>query len=165
LNYRFPECVTLIRRIIRRLAEDHGQTDRDHVWGAAAETLLTIEQCFNASDAMIADVSAVISDYLRSNKPFCIVSVGRSPEQLLRDAPAAGAAYVLGEDLANVDEVLSDLLGPDPLAAARRDMKVYYLGDFADDQYAEGFLGAARGILDRGVPAGPATVHAQRSGG
>ena len=38
---------------------------------------MTIEDCFNASDAMISDVSAVVSDYLHSGKPFAIVSVGR----------------------------------------------------------------------------------------
>ena len=40
---------------------------------------------------MVSDVSAVVSDYLHSNKPFAMVSVGRTPEQLLVDAPAARA--------------------------------------------------------------------------
>ena len=50
---------------------------------------LSVEDCFNVSDAMIADVSAVVSDYLKSGKPFSIVSVGRTAEKLIREAPAA----------------------------------------------------------------------------
>ena len=101
---------------------------------------------------MIADVSAVVSDYLQSDKPFAIVSVGRTREQLLRDAPAARAAYVLHEDLSNLDDVVTNLLGPDPLAELRRSIKTYYLGDLPADQYAEGFLGAARGVIDGVIP-------------
>ena len=109
---------------------------------------MTVEDCFNASDAMISDVSAVVSDYLQSGKPFSIVSVGREPEELLIDVPAAKAAYVLRDDLSNLDEVFDDLLRDDPLADLRHATKVYYLGDFPDDSYAEGFLDAARSVID-----------------
>jgi hypothetical protein len=97
---------------------------------------------------MISDVSAVVSDYLRSDKPFSIVSVGRTPEQLLEEAPAAQAAYVLNEDLRNLAAVCDNLLGLDPLADARLRTKVYYLGDFPEP-YADGFLNAARAVVDR----------------
>ena len=49
---------------------------------------------------MVSDVSAGL-DYLHLCKPFMMVSVGRSPEQLLVDAPAARAAYVIRDDLSN----------------------------------------------------------------
>ncbi len=111
---------------------------------------MSVEDCFNASDAMVADVSAVISDYLKSQKPYAIVSVGRTPAQLLEEAPAARAAYVLREDLANLDQVCHDLLTDDPLARARQTTKVYYLGDFPDEGYADGFLTAARRVIAMG---------------
>ncbi len=149
-NYRFAVCVELIDDIGQLLAADKAATGRDHLWGAAAERDLTIEQCFNASDAMISDVSAVVSDYLHSDKPFAIVSVGRTPEALLAEVPAAEAAYVMRQDLSNLDEVCSDLLGADPLAEIRRKTRVYYLGDFGSDRYADGFLDAAREVIDAG---------------
>lgn len=121
---------------------------------------MSIEECFNSSDAMIADVSAVLSDYLKSNKPFSIVSVGRSPSQLLTDAPIAAASYVLRDDLTNLDGVLDDLLRDDPLATARAETKVYYLGDFPDLNYADGFLDAARRLIGRGPHL---TADAERS--
>ena len=148
LNYQFPSCVKLIRAIGRRLAADQAVTGRDHRWGAAAEKEMTIEQCFNASDAMVADVSAVLSDYLHSEKPFAIVSIGRSSSQLLLEAPIAAAGYVLREDLFNLDQVVHSLLVDDPLAAVRREQRIYYLSDFDHAHYAEGFLDAARSLLD-----------------
>ncbi len=147
-NYRYRDCVDMITEIGRLLAADKARTGRAHLWGPAAEQAMTVEDCFNASDAMVSDVSAVVSDYLRSDKPFAIVSVGTTPEQLLVDAPAAKAAYVLEEDLSNLGAVCDALLGSDPLAQARRDTKVYYLGDFPEP-YAEGFLDAARAVVDR----------------
>ena len=146
-NHGYPEAREAMQRICRMLEEDRRRSGTEHLWGPAAETEMTVEDCFNVSDAMIADVSAVLSDYLKSNKPFSIVSVGRSPAQLLADAPVAAAAYVLRDDLGNFPQVLDDLLGADPLARARAETKVYYLGDFPDAPYADGFLDAARRLI------------------
>ena len=71
---------------------------------------------------------------------------------MLHDVPAARAAYVLQDDLGNLDEVCTNLLGPDPLAAERHETKIYYLGDFGDADYADGFLTAARKVIDRADP-------------
>ncbi len=144
-NYRYPAAVELIKKIQARLAADSAA---GHVWGDAAEQAMSVEDCFNASDAMISDVSAVVSDYLHSDKPFAIVSVGRTPEDLLRDAPAARAAYVIEDDLDNLEPVLDDLLGGDPRSAERSVTRVYYLGDFPVERYADGFLDRARAVID-----------------
>ena len=148
-NYRYREARALITDIGTLLAADRTTTGRPHLWGPAAETDLTIEDCFNTSDAMISDVSAVVSDYLRSDKPFAMVSVGRAPETLEQEAPAAKAAYVLREDLTNLPDVLDHLLHTDPLAQTRQQTKIYYLGDLPDHGYAEAFLHAARSVIDR----------------
>ena len=149
-NYRYADAAAMINEIGAVLDADRAATGREHLWGPAAEQEMSIEDCFNASDAMISDVSAVVSDYLHSGKPFAIVSVGREPEQLLLDVPAAKAAYVLREDLENLVGVCDDLLGADPLASVRIQTKIYYLGDFPDENYAEGFLSTARAVIDAG---------------
>ncbi|CAA9385497.1 MAG: Integral membrane protein [uncultured Propionibacteriaceae bacterium] len=149
-NYRFAEDAKLVRDIGRLLADDRDRTGRQHLWGRAAERELTIEECFNASDAMISDVSAVVSDYLQADKPMSIVSVGRTPEQLASDVPAAHATYILREDCSNLDAVLDELLSTDSLAPVRNETRIYYLGDFPPDQYAEGFVAAARAVVDAG---------------
>lgn len=149
-NYRFADSSRLIARIGAMLDADGARTGRDHRWGARAEKQMSLVDCFNASDAMVADVSAVVSDYLQSGKPLSIVSVGRTPEQLRAEAPAATAAYVVAGDLHNLDSALDDLLGADSLARERDRTRVYYLGDFPDDGYAEGFLEASRRLIDAG---------------
>jgi hypothetical protein len=149
-NYRYPDAQKMIADIGAVLDADREVSGREHLWGPAAEQEMSVEDCFNASDAMVSDVSAVVSDYLHSGKPFAMVSVGRTPEQLLLDAPAARAAYVLRDDLSNLADVCTDLLGADPLAAVRNQTKIYYLGDFPDENYADGFLLAARELIDAG---------------
>jgi CDP-glycerol glycerophosphotransferase (TagB/SpsB family) len=149
-NHRYPDAEKMINEIGAVLDADRVVTGREHLWGSAAEQEMTVEDCFNASDAMVSDVSAVVSDYLQSGKPFAMVSVGRTPEQLVLDAPAARAAYVVRDDLSNLGEVCDDLLGGDPLASVRSETKIYYLGDFPDQNYAERFLVAAREVIDVG---------------
>ena len=148
LNYRFPEAAAAIQSIGRMLDRDRKATGREHLWGPAAETKLSVEDCFNLSDAMISDVSAVVSDYLQSGKPFSIVSVGRTVENLTEEVPAARAAYVLRDDLSDLAEVLDRLLDSDPLSAEREQTRVYYLADFSAASYADGFLSAARRTLE-----------------
>jgi CDP-glycerol glycerophosphotransferase (TagB/SpsB family) len=149
-NYRYPDAREMVEDIGAVLDADREVSGREHLWGAAAEQEMSVEDCFNASDAMVSDVSAVVSDYLHSGKPFAMVSVGRTPEQLLIDAPAARAAYVIRDDLSNLADVCDDLLGPDPLASIRNETKIYYLGAFPDENYADGFLAAARDVIDAG---------------
>ncbi|MBW9206486.1 CDP-glycerol glycerophosphotransferase family protein [Mumia sp. zg.B17] len=149
-NYRFPDAERMITKIGALLDADRARTGRQHVWGPAAEEAMSLVDCFNASDAMVADVSAVVSDYLQSGKPFAMISVGRSPEQLRTEAPAARAAYVVDGALSNVEEALDAMLGDDPLAADRQKTRTYYLGDFPAGSYADGFLTRARRLVDAG---------------
>ncbi|MCG2622264.1 CDP-glycerol glycerophosphotransferase family protein [Arthrobacter sp. I2-34] len=147
-NYRFPEATAWITEIGELLAADAVATGRQHIYGKAAEQEMSVVDCFNASDAMVSDVSAMVSDYLQSGKPFSIVSVGRTVEELAAEAPASRAAYVIQEDLANLDQALDNLLVHDPLAKQREESRVYYLGDFPAGSYADGFLEAARELID-----------------
>ncbi len=158
-NYRYAPCRAMIAEIGALLDGDRARTGLEHLWGPAAERELSVEDCFNLSDAMVADVSAVVSDYLRSEKPFAMVSMGRTPEELVVEAPAARAAYVLREDLSNLGPVLNDLLGPDPLAPVRRESRVYHLGDFAPGTDTEGFLAAARDVVDGRYATAEAAAH------
>lgn len=148
LNYRFPEARTMIDDIGGLLEADKAATGRDHLWGATAEKVMSLEECFNLSDAMISDVSAVTSDYLQSRKPLAMVSVGRTPDQLEEDAPVSRACYIINDELSNLSDVIDDLLGPDPLSEDRNEMRKYYLGDFVSDGYADIFIDRAVNVID-----------------
>lgn len=137
-------------RIRTLLADDRRTNGRPHVFGAEAEVAMTVADCFNASDAMVSDVSSVVADYLYSEKPFVMVAVSTPAAQFPEAFPLARAAYVIdahGGRLQGLDTALDDLLGGDPLAAARRDLKKYYLGDIPSDRYAQRFLDEASRYL------------------
>src|SRR5699024_7497180 len=56
-----------------------------------AETDAAIYECFNASNAMVCDVSSVIGDYLFSEKPFARVAVAASGEEFEESFPVSRA--------------------------------------------------------------------------
>lgn len=107
-------------------------------------------ECVNRSDALVSDVSGVISDYLYSGKPFAVTDMAGEGDRFRELFPLAGAGYVLRRDMANVDDVLDRLLGDDPLAPERWATRRRYLGDFPAESYADAFLDAARRELESG---------------
>ncbi|MEU4778192.1 CDP-glycerol glycerophosphotransferase family protein [Micromonospora sp. NPDC023633] len=145
-----PASARQLGRLAELLAADRARSGRQHVFGAAASRELTLTECVNRSDALISDVSGVISDYLYSGKPYAVTDMVDSGDRFCEQFPLAGSGYVLRRDMSNVDEVLTALLDTDPLASARWATRSRYLGDFPAEAYAEAFLEAARRQLDGG---------------
>ncbi|MFU8849827.1 CDP-glycerol glycerophosphotransferase family protein [Micromonospora sp. SL1-18] len=151
-----PASARQLARLAELLAADQAKTGRAHLWGAAATRELTLTDCVNRSDALISDVSGVVSDWLYSGKPYAVTDMGADGEHFVARFPLAGSGYVLHRDMSNVDEVLTELLDTDPKAAVRWATRTRYLGDFPTESYTEAFLDAARRELDPGWdPPGP----------
>jgi hypothetical protein len=136
--------------IIDLLAEDAKESGRTHVFGPAAETDMTVSDCFNASDAMISDVSSLVSDFLISDKPFAMVAVSAHGDAFIEEFPLADAAYVV--DMVDgapvgMEECLDDMLGTDSKASKRKALRNYYLGDAPTDKVVENFVETARRFL------------------
>src|SRR5690606_7646724 len=64
-----------LHELQRMLAADAQRTGRQHVYGPAATTEMSIVDCFNRADVLISDVSSVVSDFLFSEKPFAITDM------------------------------------------------------------------------------------------
>lgn len=91
---------------------------------------LDLYQCFDESDALITDISSVVSDYLRSEKPYFVSNGAGLPEQEFREQnPSAGAAYLIDPDASTLREDLDDARGPDRLRSRRHEVRSYVLGD------------------------------------
>ncbi|RZU75915.1 CDP-glycerol:poly(glycerophosphate) glycerophosphotransferase [Micromonospora kangleipakensis] len=149
-SQRSAELARECERIRTLLADDRRANGRPHVFGAEAEVAMTVADCFNASDAMVSDVSSVVADYLYSEKPFVMVAVSVPAAQFPEAFPLARAGYVIdayGGRLQGLDAALDDLLGSDPLATTRHELKKYYLGDIPADRYAQHFLDEASRYL------------------
>lgn len=143
---RDPESRALIARVDALLAASAAADGRPHRYGAAATTELSIVECLNLSDAMVTDVSSVAADYLFSRKPFAITDVGLVDGDIEEAFPLARAAYLLreGEDATTTLELM---LGADPLAARRGELRAYYLGDLPDQGYADVFVTRALEVV------------------
>ncbi|TDC41659.1 CDP-glycerol glycerophosphotransferase family protein [Micromonospora sp. KC213] len=156
-----PASARHLARLTELLAADRARTGRAHLWGAAAGRELTLTDCVNRADALVSDVSGVISDFLYSGKPYAVTDMGVDGDQFVARFPLAASGYVLRRDMSNVDDVLTRLLDTDPLAPARWATRRHYLGDFPAASYAEGFLAAARRELDPGwAPPSPRAADA-----
>lgn len=147
---RHPGNTRACAEIIAMLEADARATGRPHVFGARAESEMTVVDCFNASDAMISDVSSLSSDYLMSGKPFAMAAVSAHGEAFTQGFPLSRAAYVFDvqkRSAPGLADVVRDMLGPDSQAGTRASMRAYYLSDTPPEQIAERFLETARRYL------------------
>ena len=92
---------------------------------------------FNAVDALIADVSAVVSDFLASDKPYLVVNATGASDDVFRAAnPSTGGAYLLGTAGEGLDAALRDAQGPDSMRERRRATRTQLIGPATDDPLA-----------------------------
>ena len=151
-TYRDPEQTGIAHDIQRRLNADRKATGRQHVFGRAAEIDWDIPACFNHCDALITDVSSVASDFLATGKPMAMVAILQKGAAFRQSIPMARVAYVVERDLSTLPEALDELLGPDSLAAARREHRNYCLGKALGADAPKGFFAEVERILDSDSP-------------
>lgn len=119
--------------------QDDPASPRRHVWGEEAVRGLSVAECMNSADALISDVSSVVSDWLASGKPYLMVSMAHDLTEFAAEVPVAAGAYVVDRTLAGLPEVLDEMLHRDPLAPERRRLKVHVLGEYEGDESARAF--------------------------
>ncbi|MFF5101047.1 hypothetical protein [Streptomyces sp. NPDC000134] len=103
--------------------------DWEHRIGTGAEPRLY--DCFNVSDALVSDISSVVSDFIASGKPYAVTdSADLGEEEFKRQNTAVRAAVVLTNSAAELDGLLAAVRDPDrdPLAGDRKELKRYLLG-------------------------------------
>ncbi|MFE6283491.1 CDP-glycerol glycerophosphotransferase family protein [Streptomyces sp. NPDC057877] len=87
--------------------------------------------CFNVSDAMVSDISSVVSDFIASGKPYAVTdSAELGVEEFKRQNTAVRAAVILSNSAAELGELLAATRdrADDPLAEDRAELKRYLLG-------------------------------------
>lgn len=150
LSYRWRIRRAVAMQIRRTLKAHRDAGGPGHVFGRRADVEWSVADCTNASDALISDVSSVVSDWLQSEKPYSMTAMRSSVEEFRDEYRIAQTAYVLRGDLENLDEVLDDLLVDDPLAEARSARKRYVLGEFRGEESADAFADFVRRVVREG---------------
>jgi hypothetical protein len=140
----------MISQIQKKLRIDRKKTGRPHLWGTAAEGE-TVMSNINRSDAMVADVSAMVTDYLQSGKPYAMVSVRLPAEEFRSEFPTSQSAYVIDQTDGSIDAALDAMLGDDPLAEYRWQRRSYYLGGFEGRQAVDRFIEESRRLISQGT--------------
>ncbi|MEO6605577.1 MAG: CDP-glycerol glycerophosphotransferase family protein, partial [Aeromicrobium sp.] len=144
LSKRWKKRRIQIKEIIDILKADRAESGRQHVYGPRANDEWSVADCTNRCDALISDVSSVVSDFLQSEKPYAMMSMRASVEDFRKEFAIAETGYVVLGDLSNLGQTLDDMLGPDPLAAQRKERKRYVLGEFVGEESAEAFAELVR---------------------
>ena len=147
LSYNDKQDAARIRDLHALLQADRAASGRQHVWGRQAERDWDVAECFNASDAVITDVSSIANDYLASGKPIAMVAVTAAGEAFKAEFPMARVSYVIEPDLSTLEEVLDHLHGDDPLAGPRQEYRRYCIGDCVGPDAAAEFLRVAGEIV------------------
>ncbi|GAB3764356.1 CDP-glycerol glycerophosphotransferase family protein [Microlunatus parietis] len=148
---RHAEDRTAIAEAHMMLAEDRDQSGRKHLWGAAAELDRSLADCINAADALISDVSGVVTDFLASGRPYAMTAMAEPDPDAFRAAfPIGRSGYVIDRELAELDGVLDELLGADPLAGRRAELRTHYLGPFHGSESAEAVADYVRDLTRGG---------------
>lgn len=89
---------------------------------------------FNAVHALVADVSAVVSDFVASTKPYFVVNGAGLPEQAFRERyPSSAGAYLAGPGGEGLAEGLADARGHDSMRELRLAIRTDLLGPVTGD--------------------------------
>lgn len=139
----------LIAEIQTILDDDANRTGRNHLWGIEAEESMSVADVANASDAMVSDVSGIVTDYMQSKKPYAMVTLQFDERDFKQDFPSSRASYVITSDQASLSDAVDQMFGNDPLQGARSEAREYYLGGFEEHQAAERFIAESRKIIQQ----------------
>lgn len=141
LSYRWRRRRAVINEIRALLKDDREASGRAHQWGQQVDTGWSIADLTNQCDALVSDVSSVVSDFLASGKPYAMTSMHGPIDAFREENPVAETGYVILGDMSNLGEALDGLLFDDPLAAARDERRRYVLGDVTGEESADAFAG------------------------
>jgi hypothetical protein len=104
------------------------------------------------ADALVADVSGVITDFLGLDRPYAVLNpAGIAADQFLTRFPTSAGGLLIGPDLDGLNTLLHAATGDrDPTAQARKYLRDRLLGPSGSDR-----LGAFRAAVDRLCAASP----------
>jgi hypothetical protein len=124
--------MTRARQEVERMLRDAGAP---HVV-AADHPKRDLLDWFDRSDVLLADVSAVVTDWLHTDKPYLLTNPrGIEVGEFHHRFPSHGAAYLVDPD-GDLAARVREAIGADPLAADRSRLKRVVLGSHPAGPFA-----------------------------
>lgn len=112
---------------------------------------LGLFQCFEHSDALVTDVSSVLSDYMITDRPYAVCNPREASEAaFIEEFPSAGGGYIIDRKATNAAEFLGVVAGitPDSKRQHRREVRAYLLGE-PTPSATQRFNGAVTALIER----------------
>jgi hypothetical protein len=122
-----PAGVAAVRAAAARRATE--------VWGSGRHLVIEdgwpdLLDCFAHADLLVSDISALLSDWLATGRPYVVLNPAGVPVSgFVQTHPSAGGATLVGPTLAELEPVLTDLRsGADPQRLVREALAGSVLG-------------------------------------
>lgn len=137
----------VLARIATLLDDASARTGVDHrvIKGGS------INEWFNRANALVTDISSVVSDFLASEKPYAVFNHTDLDDAAFRaDYPSTGAGAVIGRDGRGIEEFIDVVTqtAPDVQAPARSQLATYLLGP-PEQRTLEAFRAAIDAFIAR----------------
>lgn len=134
------------REAVRRIEDMVTQAGNGSM---VVEDTVGLYAAFNEADMLVTDISSVANDFLYSAKPLIVTNPsGRDDAAFVQEFPLTEAAYRLGRDCADLEDIVRSAVDRDPLREARLRMRTHLLGK-AEGDPVERFLDEVDQMIQR----------------
>ena len=116
-----------------------------------ADTTPTFDWQLGASDVCIADVSAVVIDWLTTGKPIVVTKPTNPAAPVPTEGFIASQKLLTSKKAASIVELLDSVTADETLAAERRKWTEYYFGDTTPGAAMQAWLDACQRVHDECV--------------
>ena len=146
-SYRSESDKKIIKQVHEALASDAKSSGRQHVYGDAAEKISATE-AINLADAMVSDLSGIVSDWLFSLKPYLLLNMDLDEKEFRKRYDIAwGGLQVSANNLSTLGESLWELISTDKLYENRVKVREHYIGAAGDTDREKLFISAVHDLI------------------
>jgi CDP-glycerol glycerophosphotransferase (TagB/SpsB family) len=146
-SYRNEADQKIIKAVHETLAKDSQVSGRNHLYGEAAEAISSTE-VINLADAMVSDMSGIVSDWLFSLKPFLLLNMDLDEKEFRKRYDIAwGGLQLSANSLSDLGESLRELMTTDKLYENRVKVREHYIGAAGDTDREKLFISAVHELI------------------
>ncbi len=132
-------------------ADFFGQCDPSANIVIRRDSDVNLFSCFEYADALVTDVSSVLSDFISVDRPYAVCdTTDLGTLGFIEEYPSAGGGIIISRDGAGIDELIATVLGTseDQQAQRRREVRGYLIGD-GELSGTELFKRSVTGLIQR----------------